>query len=200
MPKVIDIDRLFHATVRVFAERGYDAATTQEIASRAGVNEVTLYRRYGNKAALVAAALSHVLAEAPLGRVVASDDVRADLAAIVEAYARTNESFGEAVVTVLTEIPRHPELRPAISALMPNLQRAARVMATHQERGAIGPGDPLQKVMFLIAPMLAEGLWRRSGAGAQASALDPLAVADAFLDGHRPEAIGQGPQARTPPP
>jgi hypothetical protein len=100
-------------------------------------------------------------------------------------HARTNQSYGDAVVTLLTEIPRHPELRAAVSTLMPNLQRAARIVAIHQERGNTGPGDPFQKVVFLIAPMLAEGLWRRGGADTGAPAFDPEAVADAFLQGHR---------------
>jgi AcrR family transcriptional regulator len=63
MPKYIDEDKLFEATVAVFAECGYRATTTQEIARRAGVNEVTLFRRYGAKAALINTALTHVLAE-----------------------------------------------------------------------------------------------------------------------------------------
>ncbi len=100
-------------------------------------------------------------------------------------HARTNRGYGDAVVTLLTRISRHPELRAAVSTLMPNLQRAARIVAIHQERGDIGSGDPFQKVVFLIAPMLAEGLWRRGGAETGAPAFDPEAVADAFLQGHR---------------
>lgn len=184
MPKIIDVDKVFRVTVRVFADRGYDAATMREIASRAGINEVTLYRRFGSKAGLIEAALTGALAQAPLGRVEASEDVTTDLAAIARAYARTNRAYGDAVVTLLAEVHRHPELRGAISALMPNLQRAARIIATHQERGTITPGDPLQKVVFLIAPMLAEGLWRRGGAGVEVPAIDPAAVAKAFFEGH----------------
>ena len=37
MPKLIDTDSLFQATIDVFAERGYDALTTQEVARRAGI-------------------------------------------------------------------------------------------------------------------------------------------------------------------
>lgn len=185
MPKVIDVDKLFQVAVRVFGERGYDAATTQEIASQAGVNEVTLYRRFGSKAALIGTALNHVLADAPFSRIEASDDVRMDLAGIVRAYADTNRAYGGAVVTLLAELPRHPELGSATASLMPNLQRAVGIVARHQQQGAIGPGDPFQKVVLLIAPMLAEGLWRRSGIdGLRSPAFDPLTVADAFLRGH----------------
>lgn len=188
MPKVIDLDRLFRTTVRVFGERGYDAATTLEVAAQAGVSEVTLYRRFRSKAGLVAAALGHVLAQAPLSRVEASEDVRADLAAIAAAYAETRELHGDAVATLITDLPRHPELRQAVPALLPNLQRAAAVIATHQQRGAITPGDPLQKLVALIAPLLVEGLWRRIGAGVTLPRFDPDLVAEAFLRGHAPPA------------
>jgi AcrR family transcriptional regulator len=185
MPKVIDIDGLFEAVVAVFAKRGYDAATTQEIAKSAGVSEVTLFRRYGSKAALIEAALSHCLSSSPFGQVTASSDVRADLVAIVEAYQKTYRAYGGAVVTLLTEISRHRELRPVVSVLMPNLQNAARIIAAHQDQGRIGPGDPLQKVALLIAPVMAAGLWARTGVKVDAFKLDAAATADAFLDGHR---------------
>ena len=184
MPKVIDLDSLFEATVEVFAERGYGAATTQEIAARAGVNEVTLFRRYGSKAALVETALTHCLSRSPFGQVVGSEDLRADLLEIVRAYHATNSAYGGAVVTLLTELPRHPELQGALSALMPNLRNAARIIAGHQDRGRIKPGDPMQKVTFLIAPLVAGGLWARSGNRLEAARLSPSSVVDAFLDGH----------------
>lgn len=186
MPKLVDAESLFNAAVTVFAERGYGAATTREIAHRAGVSEVTLFRRYGTKAALIEAALNHCLARTPFAHLVASDDVRADLAAIVRAYALTNQSYGGAVMTLLNEMPRHPELRNAASILTANLSGAARIIQVHQDRGHIGPGDPLQKVTFLIAPLIAAGLWARSGTGMIATDLHPSDVVDAFLHGHRP--------------
>jgi AcrR family transcriptional regulator len=185
MPKAIDVGHLFEVTVRVFCERGFDATTTKDIASRAGVNEVTLYRRFGTKAALIGTALGHVLSQSPFSRIEGSDDVRSDLAGIVEAYAATHRAYGDAVVVLLSELPRHPELRSGASALMPNLRRAAGILRGHQERGAIGPGDPLQKLVFLIAPLVADGLWRRSGVASEPPALDALDIADAFLRSHR---------------
>jgi AcrR family transcriptional regulator len=45
------------ATLDLLSQRSYEAMTTKEIASLAGVNEVTLFRRWGSKAAIVAEAL-----------------------------------------------------------------------------------------------------------------------------------------------
>src|SRR5436189_4112269 len=47
--------RLLDAAYRVCAERGLHGATTREIADEAGVNEVTLFRHFGNKEKLIAA-------------------------------------------------------------------------------------------------------------------------------------------------
>jgi AcrR family transcriptional regulator len=186
MPKVIDTDGLFEATVRVYADRGYVATTTQDIAARAGVNEVTLFRRYGSKAALIEAALTHCLASSPFGRVVASDDVRADLVAIVSGYAATNRAYGGAVVTLLSEAARIPELRHAVSVLLPNMANAAQIIALHQQRGELAPGDPMQKVAMLLAPLIAGALWARTGIRIDATEIDSDTLVDAFLDGQRP--------------
>jgi AcrR family transcriptional regulator len=184
MPKVIDIDSLFEAVVSAFAERGYDAATTQEMARRAGVNEVTLFRRYGNKAALIEAALGHCLLSSPFGQLEASDDARADLVAIVEAYRRTYRGYGGAVLTLMNEMAHHPELRAAAAVLAPNLRKAAGIVAHHQAARRIGPGDPLQKLVVLIAPVMVAGILARSGAKLPVVEPDVATIVDGFLDGH----------------
>ena len=50
-------DPLLTAALQVLAERGLKGATTRAIAERAGVNEVTLFRRHGTKLALLRAAV-----------------------------------------------------------------------------------------------------------------------------------------------
>src|SRR3954470_17641721 len=54
--------RLIDAAIRVCSDRGLHAATTREIAEVAGVNEVTLFRHFGNKEKLIAALFEQVLA------------------------------------------------------------------------------------------------------------------------------------------
>jgi AcrR family transcriptional regulator len=185
VPKYIDEDELFKATVMVFAESGYRATTTQEIARRAGVNEVTLFRRYGGKASLINAALAHVLADTSFARVPITDDVKADLIALVRAYAETAQTYGGAVMTLLTEAPRHPELREAMAALMPNLLNAARLIEAHQDCGRLAQGDPMQKLVMLIAPQLVSGLWARTGTPVAGPGFDPESFVTEFLNGHR---------------
>src|SRR5215813_10480451 len=49
--------RLIDAAVAVFGECGFRGATTRRIADQAGVNEVTLFRLFGSKSALLAEAI-----------------------------------------------------------------------------------------------------------------------------------------------
>ncbi|UUZ81844.1 TetR/AcrR family transcriptional regulator [Paenibacillus sp. P26] len=44
-------DKLILAAIDLIAEQGYDGTTTKEIASAAGVSEVTLFRHFGSKQA-----------------------------------------------------------------------------------------------------------------------------------------------------
>ena len=51
-------DQLLDAAARLYAEAGYRGATTRRIAVQAGVNEVTLFRHFGSKDALMREAIS----------------------------------------------------------------------------------------------------------------------------------------------
>jgi AcrR family transcriptional regulator len=50
-------DQLLAAAARVYAETGYRGATTRRIATAAGVNEITLFRHFGSKDALIREAI-----------------------------------------------------------------------------------------------------------------------------------------------
>ena len=50
-------DRIIEAAARVYASSGFRGTTTRRIAEEAGVNEVTLFRLFGSKAALIAEAM-----------------------------------------------------------------------------------------------------------------------------------------------
>lgn len=51
-------DQLLEAAARLYAEAGYRGATTRRIAVLAGVNEITLFRHFGSKDALIREAIS----------------------------------------------------------------------------------------------------------------------------------------------
>src|SRR5512138_2890873 len=59
-------DRIIAATKRVYAAHGFRGATTRLIAIEAGVNEVTIFRTFGSKAALFEALMQNHVAQSPI--------------------------------------------------------------------------------------------------------------------------------------
>lgn len=72
---------LLDAGKQVFAERGFDAATTREIAGRAGVNEQLIQRYFSGKAGLLLAVVERYGREEGQGCTLppAGDDVAAEI-------------------------------------------------------------------------------------------------------------------------
>src|SRR5438105_9091316 len=58
--------RILQAAARVYAQHGFRGATTRLIAIEAGVNEVTLFRTFGSKAALIEAMMQGHVAQSPI--------------------------------------------------------------------------------------------------------------------------------------
>ncbi|WP_338204315.1 helix-turn-helix domain-containing protein [Candidatus Nephthysia bennettiae] len=52
-------ERIVRAFLKLAAERGIDRTTTREVADAAGVNEVTIFRRFGDKERLARAAIQY---------------------------------------------------------------------------------------------------------------------------------------------
>jgi AcrR family transcriptional regulator len=50
--------KILDAAMNVFSERGYDGATTRGIAEKAGVNEVTLFRKFQSKENILRAVIT----------------------------------------------------------------------------------------------------------------------------------------------
>lgn len=200
MPRRIDVDGLFQATLTVLTECGYRATTTREIANRAGVNEVTLFRRYGDKATLINTALTYALGKSPLVRFEGCGDLTEDLLALVRAYRDTTGKYGGAVAALFVDIQRHPELQRTMTAVVPMMRNLTDVFAGYQDRGQLTPGNPMDKMLRLFSPLMISGMWERTGTELEStdSELPPelelrsivtesdlRALVAAFLDGNR---------------
>ncbi len=158
MPRRIDEARLFEAVLQLWVSEGFAGTTTKAIATRAGVNEATLFRRYGGKAELVVTALGARLATVPLRSATASDELEADLVHIVEAYLQTYRQVGAVFPLLLVEAARNPELRPALEVVRENIEVVVGIIAHHQARGSLREENPLTTAMALLSPLFVAGL------------------------------------------
>jgi AcrR family transcriptional regulator len=53
-------DEILSAAAGVFAQHGFRGSTTRRIADAAGVNEITIFRQFGSKEALIREAMQHL--------------------------------------------------------------------------------------------------------------------------------------------
>jgi AcrR family transcriptional regulator len=186
MPKIIDDEIVFRTVIDRLVSHGYEGATTKEIADIAGVNEVTLFRKYGCKADLFEKAIHHQLADTPLKELVYTGELEADLIAIIEAYMKTNEMYGEIIPTLLAELPRHPDLRGAFKTPWENIQVIIKIIQEYQAQGLLKQESPLASLNALIGPMMTSQMIRRANLGLPVPEIDAREHVDAFLHGRKP--------------
>lgn len=184
MPKRIEDEKVYLAAVQTVIERGYSGATTKQIAEAAHISEVTLFRKYGNKAQLVKLAIADMAEKIDLGSATHySGNVAADLLRVVQMYQGTAEKSGRFFYTMLLEIPRHPELTDILDLPIGMISEVGQLVVRYQEEGILTQENPLFAVSALLGPLMAANLIREASTDIPLPPLDlPTHVAH-FLDG-----------------
>lgn len=175
-------ERLLEAALELLAERGYRGATTRAIAERAGVAEVTLFRRFGSKARLLAEAVRR--AGAAFEKVAArpSGDLRADLHALAERYLGQLKRGGALIFVMAGEASREPELRRALEeALAGRLATVLAFFEHYQRQGELRPAPAGSLIHAFFGPLIAAALFGVALEGAPR--LDVAAHVEGFLGG-----------------
>jgi len=125
MRPMVSRERIIAAAAAVYASHGFRGATTRRIAEAAGVNEITIFRQFGSKEALINEALTQMSAD-PHGLPRLPDvpaDPQAELTAWCEAhlaFLRANRSM---IRKTMGEIEERPEAGSC--SVKPNRSAAA---------------------------------------------------------------------------
>ena len=157
-------DQLLRAAARVYAEVGYRGATTRRIAQEAGVNEITLFRQFGSKDALLQQSIALAACGVPLGTL---PEHALDPAAELTAWARSHIAhLGEhrsLIRTCMGEMEEHPGLVSS-SVESPTALAAAELAAylrRLQERGlALAGFDPHAAAAMLMGALFGDAMGR----------------------------------------
>jgi AcrR family transcriptional regulator len=110
-------ERIIKAFIELFRDCGYKGATTRAIAERAGVNEVTIFRHFGNKKGIMEAALQSISYHPMLEKVINEQmnwDLQHDLWVIAEGYQTYMEKIKDLILIGLREAEMFPELNETI--------------------------------------------------------------------------------------
>ena len=147
-------DAITRAALDLLAERGFQAATIEAIADRAGVGRNTIYRRWRSKEELIADALRELTTDVDWG----ADDLYSLLLTWLRDFARTfsDPLQGRLLVGVLGELQQNPVfadvyadrvVRPRREALLARLVEA-------RERGELRPDADVELVADLLGGAL----------------------------------------------
>jgi AcrR family transcriptional regulator len=185
--------QILDAAARVFAERGYTAATMNEVAAASGVSKATLYHYFGDKQDLLAqiagghvAWLEALVQEVQAQALPPPEHLRALVARFMHAYGGARHAH-----RVLTEDVKflQPEARQAVT------QAQRRIVAALAQ--AIAAARPeLDAALHRPLAMLVFGMinwtftWLRPGGAHSHDSLAPVVLA--LLEGGLP-GVARGP-------
>lgn len=147
-------EAILDATLELLGAHGLRGTTTRAIADLAGVNEVTIFRKFGTKHALVREAISSKLAEFAVESVAYTGDVEADLTRLVTGYEAMLEEFGPVARSVLTEVPFDDRTAPAVEALRAVVLTVSDLLVRYQKDGVIRPEPISTMVPALLGPIV----------------------------------------------
>jgi AcrR family transcriptional regulator len=156
-------NRILAAAARVYAQHGFRGATTRLIAMEADVNEVTLFRTFGSKAALLQEML-HAQASAAAAPMLSNDvgDPEAELThwcANVLEYLRGHAHL---IRKTIAEADERPQAACA-ACEGPNSAGASLALYVEhlRERGLADPdGDVGTAVSMFMSAMFGDALYR----------------------------------------
>jgi AcrR family transcriptional regulator len=151
------IDEAIHAaTLGLLSQRGFAGMSVEAIADAAGVGKPAIYRRYPDKAALVAAVIA---ARLPALEVPDLGDTRAELwQAVVLGFPDDGAAYVGLIGGLIAEQKRHPELIDAFrrSVLLPRRAVGLALVERGQRRGDIRLDISAEAAVDLFAgPFLA---------------------------------------------
>ncbi|HET6681402.1 MAG TPA: helix-turn-helix domain-containing protein [Gemmatimonadaceae bacterium] len=164
---MISRQKLLRAAARVFGEHGFRGATTRRIAEQAGVNEVTLFRLFGSKSALIAEAVREYGPPSPQDTTL--PDVPSRPLRELERYSdallahmRLNRGV---IRKAMAELNEHPEMAGCMSegrdCAFHELLRWTRRL--ERPGPAVSEAEARAAVAMLLAALFADAMWRDVG-------------------------------------
>lgn len=145
-------EAILTAAFELFAEHGYADLSMEAVAARAGVAKTTLYRRYPDKASLVAAASDR--ARPPI-EFPDTGSLRTDIEAVVRASEQgAAQLMGLRLFALMLEaFAEHSELREVYwrNFVEPRRQAFAGILERAQQRGELGEHVEIDLLVDVLA-------------------------------------------------
>jgi len=186
MPKILEDEQIYQAVMQVVSERGYAGATTKQMADAAHVSEVTLFRKYENKAQLVKQAISFIVEQTDfVSAAQYTGDIHADLVRVVQAYQDTAIKHGLFFAALFSEVSRYPELVDSMGEPFIIFRAISELIARYQADGTLQQESPSLTVAALLGPLMYASMMSNAMPDNQLPPLDLSVHVTNFLAGRR---------------
>ncbi|MDJ0771675.1 MAG: TetR/AcrR family transcriptional regulator [Ilumatobacter sp.] len=163
-------EAILEATHELLKEHGYDHLRMQDVADRAGSGLATIYRRWGTKPELVAAAIQH----SPLDAPEPTGDAEADLRAMVASMVAKCGEDGEYLMSFLQATRDHAPIGEVVrSEIMGPMRERLRELMT-----AVAGHEPAS-VEFVIDAVFGAVIIRTAMLGQE---IDPDTYGDEVIE------------------
>jgi AcrR family transcriptional regulator len=134
--------RIIEAALRLFGRIGYKASTTRAIADAAGVNEVTLFRHFGNKKNILMACMKKFNASgfAATYETVLQGNYRDDIRAMARLQIQDTSASMDILRMMVCDARNVPELLDAMTTgSAGNMSRVEAYFQTRLDQGVVRP-------------------------------------------------------------
>lgn len=152
-------DSILDVTAKLYAEHGWRGTTTRRIAEAAGVNEVTVFRRFGSKESLLLEAIQHASQDHPAALPRVPARLHAELVRWTTQHRRLIHAKRGLILSCLAEADERPALAPqaceggrvARAELVAYLERAAKRGLIERTSLIAGAATMLMRTVFMDA-------------------------------------------------
>ena len=156
-------DAILTAAAGVFAKHGFRGSTTRRIADAAGVNEITIFRQFGSKEALIRAAMQHLTESAVLAPLPGVPvDPERELTQWSESFIQHLRLRSSIIRKTMGEIEERPEMSECASYVPRRASNDLCLYLTTLKREGMAGGkfDPKAAAAMLMGAIFSDAMGR----------------------------------------
>lgn len=156
-------NEILAAAAEVFAQHGFRGSTTRRIAEAAGVNEITIFRQFGSKEALIGEAMKHMTDSAGLALLpeIPSDPER-ELTEWSESFIKHLRLRSSIIRKTMGEIEERPEMCECASAVptQASSELCKYLVALRRQARTTEKFDPTTAAAMLMGAIFSDAMGR----------------------------------------